>query len=278
MASGSDDTADKTQQELTVMVTAMGGDKSWTLSMPPGSCVADLVQAVSTAGGPPALSQRLLFGSQMLGRSHELQDLAGDAADDTSPLQIALVQVKELNVALASAGAQLLGGLGDQQGNMEKPLMQHDIAFPIEKWGEGLEGVPSGQQNGEVLERVLREAGWDGDCQQSTFLHDDGQVQVKLAGDGAHLTRIGFTYSPWDRNRGRECVIEVSSDGESYMQVGTMHCPYVTERGDPSQHDVINESVEVPPELGADRQRFVRWSWAGGAGRRVYFVHARGYP
>eukprot|EP00927_Polykrikos_kofoidii_P008922 TRINITY_DN13719_c0_g1_i1.p1 TRINITY_DN13719_c0_g1~~TRINITY_DN13719_c0_g1_i1.p1 ORF type:complete len:311 (-),score=39.94 TRINITY_DN13719_c0_g1_i1:14-868(-) len=247
--------------------------------------VLDLKLAIADTGGPPVNVQHLLIGARDLDDDAELLGpavavAAGDASVATASFTV--VEMQRQNLALASLGAVLAQGeWGEGQMKAQKPLLRHDDAFPVEMFGADFEGLPEDRVAssrallGEHL-AVMDSARWKSDCGISTFLPREAELVVRLRDRGGRIARVGFTYSPWDRNYGRICVVEASEDGKDYVELGRLSSPYVTEQGG-STHSPKTIFLEVPQNLARTRFNFVRWSWPAGEGRRVFFVYVYGY-
>eukprot|EP00931_Biecheleriopsis_adriatica_P114658 TRINITY_DN90578_c0_g1_i1.p1 TRINITY_DN90578_c0_g1~~TRINITY_DN90578_c0_g1_i1.p1 ORF type:complete len:319 (+),score=58.66 TRINITY_DN90578_c0_g1_i1:42-959(+) len=262
-----------------VALSGMSGDIG-TFYMSSSATVHELKIAVCNKTGVIPRCQRLVLDGRIL----EAWETLAAGSSESSEVSVLLVQVdKEQNFALASKGATVVGSYGQS-----KPLLCHDEAFPASEFGDLFEhteettaGVPSNMQLGSLFGRQLQRArgAWNGDCQQSTFLQNDGVLIIRLPENGVYLSKLGFTYSPWDRNYGRECRFCISEDGHNYAPVGSVRCQYVTERGDPGRYSVQTLFLELGDEFSAKRSRFVKWSFGReGSGRRLYFVYALGSP
>ncbi|CAK0911621.1 unnamed protein product [Prorocentrum cordatum] len=123
------------------------------------------------------------------------------------------------------------------------------------------------------------DAAWEGDCRQSTFLPNPAEVVIRLPGEGSFVEKVGFTYSPWDRNYGRVCQVCLSADGEAWTNAGEVQIPYGSERGDPSRESTATLFVDVPAAMREEPCRFVRLDFDGrrGSGRRLFFVYVFGF-
>jgi len=262
---------------LGVVVTTFSGQQH-LLDLPRSAFLADVRDVLAERLGWPAASVRILHGSERIRDfATPLSALCGDAEG----LALSTLRVPLQNLASSALGARV-EGLG---GCEEKPLLQHGTAFPAEEHGDGFLGVPEGQRLGSVLGEYLAGLGkgWDSDCSISTFLPDGwgeeaGCVVVRLPGEGACVAKAGFTYSPWDRNYGQECVVSLSNDGEVWDPAGSVATPYHGDRGDPSAEEVRTEFVEMPEEMARCFYRLVKFDWGrGGGGRRLYFLYAIGY-
>ncbi|CAK0911622.1 unnamed protein product [Prorocentrum cordatum] len=179
-----------------------------------------------------------------------------------------MVESRRRNLALASQGAQLVGELGRCDVQASKPLLRYDVAFP--EWPEDLAsdqvaGVPGQCEGVRDLPQALPvsfgsaaefqehlksvDAAWEGDCRQSTFLPNPAEVVIRLPGEGSFVEKVGFTYSPWDRNYGRVCQVCLSADGEAWTNAGEVQIPYGSERGDPSRESTATLFVDVPAAM-----------------------------
>ena len=69
----------------------------------------------------------------------------------------------------------------------------------------------------------------------------------------------------------------MSTNGDDFAEAGSVEIPRGTERGRGAEWQVKTLFVDMPPALAMSRYCFVRWAWAGGAGRRIFFVYAFGY-
>ncbi|CAK0911620.1 unnamed protein product [Prorocentrum cordatum] len=209
-----------------------------------------------------------------------------------------MVESRRRNLALASQGAQLVGELGRCDVQASKPLLRYDVAFP--EWPEDLAsdqvaGVPGQCEGVRDLPQALPvsfgsaaefqehlksvDAAWEGDCRQSTFLPNPAEVVIRLPGEGSFVEKVGFTYSPWDRNYGRVCQVCLSADGEAWTNAGEVQIPYGSERGDPSRESTATLFVDVPAAMREEPCRFVRLDFDGrrGSGRRLFFVYVFGF-
>merc|ERR1711974_49054 len=97
-------------------------------------------------------------------------------------------------------------------------------------------------------------------------------------GQGARLTQVGFTYSPWDRNYGRSCIICAAENaGSKMVHLTTIdNIPYEAERGDPQRHNVRTLMGEVPVEHQSTHYQVISWQFPRGEGRRLFFLYALG--
>lgn len=284
-----------TAGRVAVRVSTPGGRDLGEFTFPPGATVLDLKAAIARAGGPAVAKQRLISpGAELL---DDPRAALASVGDGEPAMQMTLVESRRRNLALASQGAQLAGELG-RAWDASRPLLRYDAAFP--EWPEDLAsdqvaGVP-GQCHGvrelpqalpvsfgsaaefqEHLKSV--DAAWQGDCQQSTFLPNPAEVVIRLPGDGSFVEKVGFTYSPWDRNYGRACEAFLSADGESWARAGEVQIPWGSERGDPSRQSTATLFVDVPAAMQEEPCKFVKLDFSGsrGSGRRLFFVYAFGF-
>lgn len=258
------------------------GAEVGTFKLPVHAAVGDLKQYIADAGGPLIMQQRLMYGTSTLSDERvELKSLQASADSKDDGMAFSVVSVRRRNLALASSGAQMVGHWGEEQNQASKPLLRFDDAFPDvlgDPSGTELGAVVSGTDLGAHLKQ--RDGRWAGDCDMSTFLPREGEVTIFVPGEDHHFEKIGFTYSPWDRNYGRTCSVQLSNavDGP-WHEVGDISVPSSgRDRGDPSRNSAMTLYCQVPPAHQAASYNYVKLSFgSSGHGRRLYFVYAFGY-
>lgn len=265
-------------QVIEVTVNALlSGQTVGVFSLPRGTLVSALKDLIAARDGMPiSHAQKLLVGSQSLTDRMQLHELSA-----ATSLELTLIRVEQRNLALASQGATAAAG-GDDYG--EKPLIRHDEAFPYEEWGiqqmfcneDPDEAVPTQVRERGPLGRHLaasKPGSWDGDAKISTFLPNDGAVTVNLANTGGLVTRVGFSYSPWDRNNGTICEVWLSKPGSDFHPAGRVDIP--RHLGGP---EVVRTLFMELPSFSAEPTQAVRFRFLpGGRGRRLFFLYVIGY-
>lgn len=258
------------------------GEEVGTFEMPVQATVAELKDMIASAGGPQAVQQRILHGEQtLLEDSLALKDLRQEGGSEQDIMSFGVGRLHRRNLALSSSGARLVGSeWAEGQNRAGKPLLRFDDAFP------DLEGDPSGSRLGEVVSGSdlaahlrRRDEKWKGDCDVSTFLNNRGAVTIHVPGEDNHFEKVGFTYSPWDRNYGHLCEVLLSQSADGpWNPVGCIEVPAGDERGDPSRNSAKTLYLEIPPAFARRPFSHVSLAWGSdGDGRRLFFVYAFGY-
>eukprot|EP00929_Paragymnodinium_shiwhaense_P053409 TRINITY_DN26723_c0_g1_i1.p1 TRINITY_DN26723_c0_g1~~TRINITY_DN26723_c0_g1_i1.p1 ORF type:complete len:303 (-),score=47.66 TRINITY_DN26723_c0_g1_i1:15-923(-) len=257
--------------------------------------VASVKASIETHGGPPAKKQQVVIdGKPVFDSTQTLADLlpqlrANDAATTNAALPITVLVVAlpaDENLALVSKGARLDAD-EEEDRRLLKPLLQHDVAFPQlcgKEWWDDEDpqaAVIDTTRRGDALGRHLASvggAGWGGDVQQSFFMSNEEEVTLHFPG-GVKLRKVGFTYSPWDRNYGRSCeLFVVRAHGNEEVYAGTMDIDAagIRDHGDPSRHDVRTIMFDFNELMQDEVCRAVRFKIDEGCGRRLFFLFAIG--
>mmetsp|Transcript_29588 Transcript_29588/g.67035 ORF Transcript_29588/g.67035 Transcript_29588/m.67035 type:complete len:283 (-) Transcript_29588:60-908(-) len=278
-------------EQLHVAILSAGGNEVASFkALPATTTVRELKQLVHDEGGPAPRRQRLLTqsGEDLSNGSAALPEARGLDASTSGELVLTMVNANppDMNIALKSLGARVEGP--NAECGDRKPLLQHDVVFPAEEFGDDLltldaaqshdvfAGIPEGKRTGHELFNQMKSQNpaWNGDCAVSTFLSSDC-VKVLLPGDGAKIQAVGFTYSPWDRNYARQCACHAGTDDE-VVTLGSVHIPYHTEQGNGAIETVNTLFVVVPPEHRNTVFKWIDLNFVRGEGRRLYFVHVLG--
>eukprot|EP00929_Paragymnodinium_shiwhaense_P029794 TRINITY_DN17005_c0_g1_i1.p1 TRINITY_DN17005_c0_g1~~TRINITY_DN17005_c0_g1_i1.p1 ORF type:complete len:327 (-),score=40.91 TRINITY_DN17005_c0_g1_i1:12-992(-) len=272
------------------------------------TCLRDLKAAIEEAGGPPSRRQELIINGDVqdnLARTladflQPLDTNASEVVDNTAgndsvadnnvdvtqhtnaSLEVTVIIVPaDENLALISMGASFDG----HASLNSKPLLNHDVAFPelrqVPWWEEDdvERAVPASKRQGTAFGRELgqRSQNWNSDCAQSVFLGHDMTVFTIRLGGGAKLAKVGFTYSPWDRNYGRVCNVHaVRRSDASVVLLRRINIPNShTDRGNPRHHKV--QTLMCNTNHHSDIFDAVRFDFLGpSVGRRLYFVYCIG--
>mmetsp|Transcript_43322 Transcript_43322/g.125227 ORF Transcript_43322/g.125227 Transcript_43322/m.125227 type:complete len:489 (-) Transcript_43322:46-1512(-) len=264
--------------EVHVIVRTLAGDE-YMIDLPATALLADVRDKLAQLTGWQPLALRFSIGATVL-RDFSEKVTAHSGADGVATFSV--VRAARKNQASTALGATLEGQYAGQEW---KPLLRHSDAFPSELGGDVFLGVPEAKSLGVALAEHLHtiDERWNGDVACSTFVSregilDDVVITVRLPGEGACLERVGFTYTPWDRNYGKRCSVLVSPDAKDWTEVGVIKTAWHRDRGDPSVEPVRTKLLDVPKDVAQRFQRFVRFQWDfSGDGRRLMFLYAVGY-
>eukprot|EP00929_Paragymnodinium_shiwhaense_P058042 TRINITY_DN29077_c0_g1_i1.p1 TRINITY_DN29077_c0_g1~~TRINITY_DN29077_c0_g1_i1.p1 ORF type:complete len:358 (+),score=66.44 TRINITY_DN29077_c0_g1_i1:158-1231(+) len=262
--------------------------------------LADVKNVVLAQGGPPVGCQRFIIGGELHDDSDQtLGDIVvastgerstDDVCDSKAArrllITVVMVPPDKENVALISKGARMIAEA--KPGWDLKPLLNHDVAFPqlqYVAWWDDCDlqaAVPSEKRNALSFCRHLECASggvWRSDTQQAYIVETPGQELRIHLGKAAKLSKVGFTYSLWDKNYGHGCSVlaQRQKDG-AIVRVGHVHIPWMMSMQTRSPQDsfVRTALCDIPPAFQEDFYTELRFVFHEGQGRRLYFVFAIG--